>query len=361
MTAAAENGGASRIVTLDVEVPGGGAGGKLDVAGVDGASGGGGGARGEAGGATTYGQYAGGASCSGGAGGGGGGAGGPGQSSSGKFNTTNGAAYAGAGGAGLVSSITGEAVAYAGGGGGGGVCNSDAAHLYALGGSGTDGGGDGAGWIAEEGVYRSVHATPGADGRGAGGGGGGHAVTGCYDGAKGGDGVVILRYALGSAPEPAAKPTVDGQTVEPAEVFEAANSARPIVYPSAPTLAGGIGAQTIAFGGVTVAVPVYYTATLDGSTVSLALNEKAVPRIANEDATQAFELTADGKVKIHLTQVHPGLYYALETCEKLGDTWTRGAFVQGQSDFTVKCVGDSGFYRVAVQDEVADVEAGRGL
>lgn len=100
--------------------------------------------------------------------GGGGGAGGNGGNA-----TSNSAA--GVGGAGVNNSITGASVGYAGGGGGG---------LYGDGtpGSATHGGGAGGDEAASP--------AAGTDGRGGGGGGG----TNATGGARGGDGVVIIRY-----------------------------------------------------------------------------------------------------------------------------------------------------------------------
>lgn len=102
----------------------------------------------------------------------------------------------GVGGIGRVCDITGDEIAYGGGGGGGGANNADATHLYAVGGDGKDGGGNGGGWKAEGGVYSGAVATAGADGLGGGGGGGCHGLTTkcAFDGARGGNGVVIIRY-----------------------------------------------------------------------------------------------------------------------------------------------------------------------
>ena len=107
-----------------------------------------------------------------------------------------------AGGAGQSSDITGASVRYAGGGGGGVKSNKGA------GGLGKDGGGNGGGTFG--GAY--TIAQPGVDGLGGGGGGGGVNSTDAEKiGAKGGDGVVILRFV-----DPTAKQA--NEFVEPPSV-----------------------------------------------------------------------------------------------------------------------------------------------
>ena len=152
--------------------------------------------------------------------------------------------------------------------------------------------------------------------------------------------------------------------VDPKKVFETARSDKPIVYPSKPTLAGEIGAQTITFdGGEPVKVPEYYTATLgeDQRTVTLALNDNAKPAFGDETAAvggeenKAVEVT-DGTVKLHLTDVRPELYYTLKRCETLGGTWEPVVTVKGDADgfngnFSDKMDGAAaGFFRVIVSD-----------
>ncbi len=113
---------------------------------------------------------------------------------------------AGAGGAGYRTDISGVSVCY-GGGGGGGVRRSN----FKIGGNGGEGGG-GTGFGAtpgEEGPDGSSqtmasprNATTGTDGLGGGGGGGGWDAKGnAYSSAKGGSGVVLVRYALASENE----------------------------------------------------------------------------------------------------------------------------------------------------------------
>ena len=139
-----------------------------------------------------------------GAAGGGAGAGGDGQDSQvsnvSSHNDTN-IESAGAGGPGWECAITGENTYY-GGGGGGGVRRSNFKHGGA---GGLGGGGEGFGATpGAEGPSGSKVAmtspkesTPGTDGLGGGGGGGGWDAAGnAHNGAKGGSGVVILRWEL---------------------------------------------------------------------------------------------------------------------------------------------------------------------
>ena len=109
-------------------------------------------------------------------GGGGGGAGGLGGNATGN-NVPDSANTAGNGGVGVTSAITGSAVGYAGGGGGGGGGNIST-------GLGTSGGGNG-----EAFNLRSV--TAGAVNTGGGGGG----IWENAQGASGGSGIVVIRYA----------------------------------------------------------------------------------------------------------------------------------------------------------------------
>ena len=119
-------------------------------------------------------------------GGGGGGAGGPGEDVvwTGSRDTT----HSGKGGDGLYCDFSGENVCYGGGGGGG---NGGRGLDLGLGG---DGGGGRGGYGGEE-AYRKDPAA-GKDGFGGGGGGGYAYSTTGFPGAKGGSGVVIIRYHL---------------------------------------------------------------------------------------------------------------------------------------------------------------------
>jgi hypothetical protein len=167
------NGGASSFSTISVT--GGGGGGSNAVNGKNGGSGGGEGIN-----PGTYGTGISGQGYNGGdhegttvdGGGGGGGAGAVGSNSTGT--------YAGNGGVGRASDITGTSVYYAGGGGGGNFY----AGYYA--GSGGNGGG-GAGSLSGIG-------SSGTNGKGGGGGGGGQVNLTLYNGGAGGSGIVIVRY-----------------------------------------------------------------------------------------------------------------------------------------------------------------------
>ena len=128
------------------------------------------------------------------AGGGGGGAGGVGGAGSANVS----GAIGGTGGIGKDSNITGPIVTYAGGGAGGFFQSG----TRGIGGSG-GGGSGGTGGVAPD---------IGTDGRGGGGGGGG-VQNGVYgQGARGGSGVVIVRYSFLAAPVNSVLPVVSGTT-----------------------------------------------------------------------------------------------------------------------------------------------------
>ena len=225
----AQNGGMSSV--FGIEVPGGGAGGcdtiirsqqvkatdLIRTGGWAGGSGGGGAARyiqkvqesitggvavvgfGYDGGcstngATMYGNYGqGNIHCWAGGGGGAGSRGGNGvvvQETGGAEGTTG---IAGAGGAGLMCSISGAEVYYGGGGGGGQSCYQYASVAGTAGVGGIGGGGAGSGNFSNTKVYPGLD---GADGLGGGGGGGGGFGALVAPGGRGGDGVVIIRYAV---------------------------------------------------------------------------------------------------------------------------------------------------------------------
>lgn len=144
-----------------------------------------------------------------------------------------------------------------------------------------------------------------------------------------------MTVAITSEQIPVANPTVDGQSVEPANVFNTAASNKPIIYPSAPTVAGEVGSQTIAFNGVTVNVPAYYTATLTGTTVSLELNDNALPTIGDatvsEEAKEAIEV-GETTFTATLTSTNVKLYYGLKaaaTVNAAAADWTVGTLTQG--------------------------------
>lgn len=153
------------------------------------------------------------------------------------------------------------------------------------------------------------------------------------------------------------EPTVDGNPVTPAEVFTVADSESPIVYPSAPTLSGEVGSQTITFGGTTVDVPAYYTASLSDNTVSLALNDNAIPTIG---ATVASGIPAmevgSSTVSVGLTSTNTKLYYGLAKSSTVGGTYAAPAtLTQGTGEAMALTVDKTGgataeFYKIYVTD-----------
>jgi hypothetical protein len=170
------NGEDSVFDTVTSKGGGGGGTGPSSKNGADGGNGGGGGdyAGGGTGGASNDGGYAGGDGLESAPGYGAGGGGG--DSAIG----TNGTSTSGGnGGNGTASSISGSSFTYGGGGGGA------AAGGQTAGAGGTGGGGNGVGAGAP---------TAGTDGLGGGGGGGCDWLA--YNGADGGDGIVIVRYAV---------------------------------------------------------------------------------------------------------------------------------------------------------------------
>ena len=115
-------------------------------------------------------------------------------------------------------------------------------------------------------------------------------------------------------------PTIDGVEVDLEDVFEIANSVNGITYPGEPTLDGDVGSQTITFGGVTVYVPSYYTATLEGNTVSLELNGNAIPEIgataaSGDDPAIPAMVVTDEMFALGLTSTNPNLWYGLATSD----------------------------------------------
>lgn len=172
------NGGDSSIA--DIIALGGGGGGNWESSGFQGGCGGGAsGLRVTGWGYQGFDGGAGGSRSSGG-GGGAGGPGGPGPDGANRQPTA-------IGGVGYPCSITGVEVRYGGGGGAGG---GDSGRTPAS--PGTDGGGDGSPYAAEEAPGNGV------DGLGAGGGGSGYNYnfSATFNGGNGGSGVVIISYAI---------------------------------------------------------------------------------------------------------------------------------------------------------------------
>ena len=138
------------------------------------------------------------------------------------------------------------------------------------------------------------------------------------------DGDLVLTAAWEQS-TPAA-PVVDGQTVVPGEEFDTATTEKPITYPSTPTVTGEVGNQTITWGvSGSVSVPEYYTATVEGNTVNLTLNDNALATIGDatvaEEAKQAVEV-GDASVGVTLTTTNTKLYYGVQTSSTPDGTFT---------------------------------------
>ncbi|MFM8495579.1 MAG: autotransporter-associated beta strand repeat-containing protein [Planctomycetia bacterium] len=176
------------------------------------------------------------------AGGGGAGAGG---------NGTNAAANTGGiGGVGIASAISGTSTYYGGGGGGGAEY---AGSTPTPGAGGLGGGGRGAGNVSgQTGFSASVAGTPNTGGGGGGAGGVNNVASG-YNGAAGGSGVVIMRYAGPQIATGGTVTTVGGDTVH---TFTSASDA--LTFTSTPTarldgVVGGAGGFTwSSFGDLTL-------------------------------------------------------------------------------------------------------------
>ncbi len=245
--------------------------------------------------------------------------------------------WAGKGGEGLASDIAGTEIVYGSGGGGGSVWGGSVGR----GGFGGTGAGNG-----------NVDSATGSgsdalSNQGGGGGGGGRAANG----GNGGSGIVVLRFRIGGEAPADANPTVDGVSVAPADVFTLARTTNSIVYPLPVALAGAEGSQVISYNGVDLAVPDYYTATLAGNVITLVLNGNAKPVIASAAATSGIAV-ADGKVRIHLANVKPTLYYAILTATSLDAVeWTPcGGYALGAADFEYDASSATRFYKAAARD-----------
>ncbi len=239
----------------------------------------------------------------------------------------------GKGGEGLASDITGTLAVYGSGGGGGTALSAG------VGGLGGSGAGDG----HRTGKGKGENALPNQGGGG--GGGGGEA-----NGGDGGSGIVVLRFRIEAVPADT-NPTVDGFSVAPADVFTYARTTNAIVYPGTPTLTGAEGSQSISYNGVDIAVPDYYTAALTGNVITLVLNGNAKPVIANTTATPGIAVV-DGKVRIHLANVRPTLYYAILTAASLDAAeWTPcGGYALGAADFEYDASSATRFYKAVARD-----------
>ena len=115
----------------------------------------------------------------------------------------------GSGGQGFLTDISGTPTWYAGGGGGGGIQVGASDNLGSPGGGGDGGGGRGGMAVPSGTVNPSFGpaAVAGQNGLG-GGGGGGSDVSGFYEGANGGNGIVIVRYTVQGSGAGSAEPVV---------------------------------------------------------------------------------------------------------------------------------------------------------
>lgn len=172
-------------------------------------------------------------------------------------------------------------------------------------------------------------------------------VEGCLTVGEEG-GLAMLKLVLG----PCA--SVGGRKIDCAHVFEVANSRVPIVYPTDPVLGGEIGAQTIDFEGTTVKVPIYYTATLSGTTVTLELNDNARPRIADGDGDKKAIAVGETSVSLHIANPIDGFLYRVVTAKTLADEWIPVTEFTSDSDFDIEREKDAkaAFYRIEVTDVV---------
>jgi len=153
-------------------------------------------------------------------------------------------------------------------------------------------------------------------------------------------------------------PTVGGEELAVAKVFDKAKSDKPVTFPKTPVLVGAPGVrQTVVYRGEAVSVPVYYNASLAGSTMSVALNTNAC------DGVHGFSLQelgfSAGKVSFEIGSLHKGLYYAILTSDTPAGKYalpSGGAWRQATSDSTLDgpleapATADRGFYRVSVTD-----------
>ena len=164
------------------------------------------------------------------------------------------------------------------------------------------------------------------------------------------------------------QPTVDGNQVEIDEVFDAATTASPIVYPAEVTVATNdvTGAVTLEYAGVSAAVPAYYDVSVGESaglyTVSLKLNENALATIGEavieEVLKPAVEVGAEN-VGVTLTTTNPKLYYGLSTSTTPDGEYTAPSTLErgngSAMQLSVPKNGAVRFYKLYVSDvPVAD-------
>ena len=142
---------------------------------------------------------------------------------------------------------------------------------------------------------------------------------------------------------------------------ESETTAEGIVYPKAPTVSGEPGSQTITYKGTVVDVPAYYTATLSGTTVMLALNSNALPTIGateasgDDEAVPATEVT-DETFGLGLTTTSTKLYYGLATCDTPSGTFAEPTTLTQGTGKAMSLKANRGtnenvkFYKVFVTD-----------
>lgn len=165
-------------------------------------------------------------------------------------------------------------------------------------------------------------------------------------------------------PTTATNPTVNGIEFAPTEVFTKghARTGCPILYPSAPELAGTEGHQTITFNQETVGVPVYYTARIfqdNPLAIKLEFNDAAKPVIGGVlTEGEAVRLIGE-QVVFNVTKVYSGLYYGVSYATNIKGPWSIPTeWHQAQQDgaltepLEANKHGAACFYRVVVQDEI---------
>ena len=156
-------------------------------------------------------------------------------------------------------------------------------------------------------------------------------------------------------PKQVTQPTVDGEPVVPADVFTKANSQKStIVYPdNSVTVSGTTPAQKIVFGGTTVDVPAYYTATKSGATVTIAFNGNEKPVVADGEGDTKAIVVGETSVSIHVGNAYATLWYRLLKATDLKGDWAPvGEFTKAEADFaaTRAASESAAFYKVEVTD-----------
>ena len=238
------------------------------------------------------------------------------------------------GDSGRISDITGESVMYAPGGGGG--CNNRNATEPAAGISG--GGGD---MYGRGGVGMDAIPTAGEDGKGGGG-------ASCYvDGAKGGDGVVIVRISM--VEDPLVSPglfdvgdTFTRQSEEKAAAFAQEINSDIETYLSVP--AGVLNRS---------AYRSLFRAVADGRIVKFDLTDEAAAAVKRQVDAATLEIplaavSAGSDDSVIIQNPTAGLWYSISSGPAM-DALVEGArkMATGKTlTLEVPCLGSSGFYKV---------------